>query len=266
VQGGAGLVDNGCMEPYEAINSLEVALRGLIQDVLENQWIEKSGLEITTLEQRRTEEAARRKGAATENNLLTHAHIYELRKIIEKNWESFKPALIEKKRFDIYMDRVEDFRNAPMHSRELLPFERDLLSGIVGEIRNLVTIYRSEQAPDRRYYPVVESIVDSFGNEAEIDRFATTTNIRLRVGEGIEFACRGWDAQGRILSWRLLDQRMNLIDRAKGNSVTLKWAASASPVQEDCIIRIEMASSGKYHRLGNWDFHHILTYSVDPPQ
>jgi hypothetical protein len=253
------------MEPYEAINSLEAALRGLIQDVLKDQWKENSGLEIETLEQRRTEEAARRKGAAVEQNLLAYTHIYELRKIIEKNWVAFKPALIEKKRFDIYMDRIEDFRNAPMHSRELLPFEKDLLSGIVGEIRNLATLYRSQQAPDRKHYPIAESIVDSFGNEAEIDDMATRTNIRLKVGERVEFSCRGWDAQGRTLKWTVLDQNMHPLDRAEGNTVILTWTVTADQVQESCLIHIQMESSGKYHRAGIWDLDHIMIYSVDPP-
>jgi hypothetical protein len=183
------------MEPYEAVNSLEGSLRGLVQDVLGDQWIESSGVDREALERRRTEEAARRKGAAVEQNLLAYTHLYELRKAINKNWEKFKPGLGDKKRFDVYMDRLEGFRNAPMHSRELLPFERDLLSGMVGELRNIVTIFRSQQGPDRKYYPVVETIVDSFGNEMEdIEARLTMTDLRLQVGDTVEFA-KKWIVQ-----------------------------------------------------------------------
>jgi hypothetical protein len=174
------------MEPYEAISSLEASLRALILDVLGETWIDQTDISVEELERRRAEEIARRKGAAVEQNLLAYAHIYELRKIIHKNWEKFKPALLDKKHFDVYMDRVEDFRNAPMHSRELLPFERDLLSGIVGQIRNLTTLFRSQKGPDRKHYPVAESIVDSFGTQFKIHdepNDFTNTRIRLQVGD-----------------------------------------------------------------------------------
>lgn len=259
-------VENSPVEPSEAINSLEAALRGLILDVLGNGWTDRSGVDAEKLEQRRTEEAARRKGAAVEQNLLSYAHIYEIRKIIEKNWDLFKPALVEKKRFDVYMDRVEDFRNAPMHSRELLPFEKSLLSGMVGEIRNLATLYRSQQAPDRKYYPVVESIVDSFGHEMNLGNLATSTGIRLKVNDQVEFSCRAWDAQDRMLKWRLI-VRSNYreTDTATGNSVSLKWIVSVDDVAEMSSVIIEMVSDGKYHRDGRSDFGHVIIYAVDPP-
>jgi hypothetical protein len=257
------------VEPYEAINSLEGSLRGLIHDVLGARWIENSGLNSETFEQRRTEEAARRKGAAVEQDLLAYAHIYEIRKVVAKNWEKFKPALGDKKNFDVYMDRIEDFRNAPMHSRELLPFERDLLSGIVGEIRNLVTLFRSQQGPDRKHYPVVESVVDSFGNEISTIPSTggmTNTGIRLQVGDKVEFACRAWDVQDRDLTWKLLKRMRDVIDSATGNSVSLEWIVQDDQVGEGTTIDVWMSSSGRYHRSGGgWDFRHTVYYSVDPP-
>jgi hypothetical protein len=260
-------VDNVAMEPYEAVNSLEASLRGLIQDVLGDRWIDNSGVSAEALEQRRTEETARRKGAAVEQNLLAYTHIYEIRKVIEKNWDKFKQALIEKKRFDIYMDRVEDFRNAPMHSRELLPFERDLLSGIVGEVRNLSTLFRSQQGPDRKHYPVVESIVDSFGIEVDLtpNSLGTLTKIRVQVGDKVQFACRAWDAQDRQLTWSIVKGLGRKIDEATGNSVTLEWAVTEEYVGELSGIEIEMSSNGKYHRIGRCDFSHRVIYAVEPP-
>lgn len=262
-------MDNSDVEPSEAINALEAALRGLIHDVLGSNWQDKSGLDVEKLEQRRTEEAARRKGSAIEQNLLAYTHIYEIRKIIEKNWEQFKPALVERKRFDVYMDRVEDFRNAPMHSRELLPFEKDLLAGVAGEIRNLATLFRSQQAPDRQHYPVVESIVDSFGNEMSVSQMSTSTGMRLKVGEKVQFACRAWDAQDRIIKWEITTRGRSAFNsvtsRAEGSSVTLNWTVSTHDVAELASVEIEMSSTGKYHRSRNVDFSHTIFYSVDPP-
>lgn len=253
------------MDPYEAIASLEVSLRGLINDVLGSDWQADCGVDVAGLEQRRLEESARRKGAAVDQHLLSYAHLYELKKIITKKWDKFHPVFDNKKRFDVYMDRIEAFRNAPMHSRELLPFERELLSGIVGEMRNLTTIFRSQQAPDRTHYPVVESIVDSFGNEMRKDWPQTNTELRLSVGDTVEFSCRGWDAQDRELRWRLQGNILTTIDRAVGASVTLRWAVVEGDVAEMSGPTIYMSSNGKYHRNGTWDFKHTVLYAVEPP-
>ena len=62
------------------------------------------------------------------------------------------------------MNRLEGFRNAPMHSRTLVPFEGALAEGMTGEIRNKVTSYRSELDLADRHFPRIEYVRDSFGN------------------------------------------------------------------------------------------------------
>lgn len=176
---------------------------------------------------------------------------------------------MEKKRFDVYMDRVEDFRNVPMHSRELLPFEERLLEGIAGEIRNLVTIYRSQLAPDGKHYPVVESIVDSFGTAAEIRSSwpHVDTGVRLQVGDEVTFQCRAWDPQDRELTWSL-DRGLvggENLDSASGNSVILTWRVGEKDVAERSAICISLKSSGKFHRNGSADTNCSLIYAVEPP-
>ena len=58
------------------------------------------------------------------------------------------------------LKRLDNIRNAVGHSRPLLPFERDLLSGIAGQIRNQVTIYMSTQDEAGDIYPRIESVTD----------------------------------------------------------------------------------------------------------
>jgi hypothetical protein len=255
------------MEPNEGIKLLEVLLRDLIRTVLGDDWMSKATLNQSKLEARRTEEMRRRDGAVVDRNLLAYTYVYELRSIIEKNWEAFQPALFEKKRFEVYLGRVEDFRNAPAHSRTLLPFERDLLSGIVGEFRNVVTIYRSERGPDAKYYPSIESVVDSFGVEYKSADSLGHSGIpmRLRVGDQVTFGCRGWDAQGRALSWRLETVLDRDLDLGTGSDVTLKYTVSEADVRERVHLRVSMTSNGKFHRHGSYDDSLSVYYSVDPP-
>lgn len=259
--------DRRPMEPAEAINLLETILRELVRSVLGEGWTVAGGLDLAKLEERHTEEQKRRHGANVPVDLLEYTHLYELRKIITAEWAKFKPIFDDRKRFDVYLDRLEDFRNAPMHSRELLPFERDLLAGIAGEIRNLATIHRSQQAPDMTYYPSIESATDSFGNDL---RSVTVTNLRLKVGETVAFTCRGWDPQGRQLSWKLQTvmpsaPRPRIVAEDDGNEVILHWTVEQGDVSEELTLVLQLSSAAEFHRKGTWDDHIVVIYAVDPP-
>jgi hypothetical protein len=254
------------MEPAEAINVVESVLRQAITQVLGIAWSASFALE--ELECRRTEEAKSRNGAVVEEDLLAYMHLYELRKIIVKAWASFKPIFNDQKRFNVYMDRLEDFRNAPMHSRTLLPFERDLLAGIAGELRNSLTLWRSQKAPDMTWYPVVESITDSLGNDLSSATGNVVVPARLQVGDELTFRCVGSDPQNRVLTWTLSQFALGgpELDRATGAEATLTWRVTEVHVAETCIVVIRMQSDGKYHRF-TWggDFSLSAFYTVDPP-
>ena len=255
------------MEPAEAINIVETILRELVRLVLDEGWTAAGGLELAKLEERRAEEQKRRDGASVPADLLEYTHLYELRKIITVEWAKFKPIFDDRKRFDVYLDRLEAFRNAPMHSRELLPFERDLLSGIAGELRNLVTIFRSQQAPDMTYYPSIEAVTDSFGN---VLRGYFVTDLRLNVGQMVSFNCRGCDPQGRQLSWTLRSvitgaPRSRLIAEETGNQVTLFWTVEQDDVCEELQLFLTLSSAAEFHRKGTFDDNIVVVYAVNPP-
>ncbi|MBV9870949.1 MAG: hypothetical protein JO214_10045 [Frankiaceae bacterium] len=263
--------DDSSVDPGDAINALEVTLRQLVRLVIGDNW--RADVDVARLEERQTEERKRRDGSIVERDLLAFTHVHELRHVIEKHWPDFKPALHDRKRFDVYMDRVEDFRNAPMHSRTLLPFEVALLTGIVGEIRNEVTLYYSGRGPDMKHYPTVESIVDSFGNTAAIKSDAggdgmTPTGLRLHVGQVVTFVGSGWDPHNRPLTWELLITNVAgdaSLDTKVGSEVALTWRVEPSHVSESARVVIKVMSNGPYHRRGTYDFFHHFDYAVDPP-
>ena len=258
------------VEPAEAINLVETVLRQAAHAVLKDAWQEH--VDLDDLKRRRLEESKSRNGAVVEADLLAYTHLYELEKIVDRRWEQFKPILKDKKRFTVYMDRLKDFRNAPMHSRTLLPFERELLAGIAGEIRNSFTIWRSEQAPDMTWYPRVESIIDSFGNDLTPkgdDAALMRAPVRLRPGQIVEFRCAGWDPQDRQLGWTLSEQAGSgaLLDEREGSEATLRWEVSKAHVADPFIVLVQMRAVGaQYHRqFGTTDATISLFYSVDPP-
>jgi hypothetical protein len=167
------------------------------------------------------------------------------------------------------MGRLQDFRNAPMHSRPLLPFERDLLAGIAGEIRNSFTLWRSEHAPDMTFYPSIDSVVDSFGNliPANAPNKNVLLSTRLQVGDVVSFRCTGTDPQGRDLTWMLapFSALGKEIDRQIGPDVTLTWSVSEDDIGEPSILALTLISAGKYHRQSWGDVRINLFYAVEPP-
>ena len=254
------------MEPTEAINALEVAFRELVRLVWGNDWIAKSNVDVPRLEAKLQDEQAKRRGAVVSMNLLDYTEFTQLGQMMLDNWGDFAPAFGKQKYPKVYIERLNSLRNAPMHSRVLLPFERDLLSGIVGELLNMMAIYRSERGPDMQLYPVIESMVDGFGNETDsINR----TGIRLKVGDVVFFTCRGTDPQGRELSWSgSVHQNVHThrtFPTVTGARATVNWVVEENDVGEEAKVVIDLVSSGRFHRYGTHDGNRVFVYAVDPP-
>lgn len=252
---------------------IETELRALVRSAFERDtWRDAFGVaKIQEFENRRTEEAKRRQPAVVTPDLLQYTHFYELRTVLVANWDRFTLALGKRREFEVWADQIEDFRNAPAHSRELLPFERSLLEGIAGSIRTKVTVFRSSQDSNMSYYPIIESVVDSFGhrlddigpNDAMGAQFST--DIKLLPGQEVIFHARGWDPQGRELTWRLLADGVHVLS-VVGSEVDLPWIVRKQDVGMNRHMYIVLSSSGDYHRHTHYDHRAIFRYQVDPPE
>ena len=261
------------MEPQEAIAAIENDIRGLVEVVFASSaWQSTLGSEkVGELRSRLIEEQKRRKPAVVPTNLLSYTHFYELRTILTKSWQLVSPALGEKRTFEVWAGQIEDFRNAPAHSRELLPYERAMLEGIAGAIRTKITVYRSSKAPDMSFYPIIESISDSFGNsvgQGELDPLeshTTKTGLVVRPGQLVRFHARGWDPQGRELRWNLKPNGIDVTREAVGEEVDLVWAVGDDDVGINRFVELNMMSDGQFHRHGRYDQRVSFHYRVDPP-
>jgi hypothetical protein len=252
--------------PSELVTRYEGVLRELIRSTLGTEWHDGTGIDLDKLREKRDYERGRRRGVVVPEDLLAFTEHLTLVKIINHHWSKFAGALGDKKRWTVYSDRIAAIRNAPMHGRELLHFERDLLAGMTGEIGNVVAQHRSAQGPDSAWYPVIESISDSFGND--VTAGAHRTGTRLSVGETVRFRCVGRDPQDRPLSWKLSIFRVGsggVVDSATGSEVSLSWTVGTRDVSERCEMVIELRSDGEYHRLGELDVMVFVGYAVNPP-
>ena len=163
------------------------------------------------------------------------------------------------------MDRPEEFRNAPMRSRTLVPFERALAEGMAGEIRNKVTIYRSALDPADRHFPRIEYVRDSFGNTptggSPTDTFLTVSpsipmrrfHLRARVGTP-----RMGHSSGRCRCFR--ETRRSL--RRRGDKPH-SCGASPRPTSRSDVRPREPHQRPRWHRETGSDDRRSFRYAVD---
>ncbi|MFF0172275.1 hypothetical protein [Micromonospora profundi] len=266
------------MEPVEALRSIEIALRLVIKEVLGSEdWLQAKGApERERLEERQAEEAKRRDGAVVSSDLIDYTETYHLTGIVERNWDRFQPAFKDKARTLAYFGVLGDVRNSIAHSRDLVPFERDLLSGIAGHFRNQISIFRGHHTPSSAYYPLIESVVDNFGREGvEGPTFLQDDLPRLNVGDVLRFSGRAFDARKKGVVWEFLvgsvhaplgGQGPPVV--ATGDTVEFEYSIREEDVSEFFVVGVRIRTEGKFHR--NRDFHPYddirgFNYAVNPP-
>jgi hypothetical protein len=274
------------MQPPVALASCERSLRDLLTVALRAKfgpdWISHvfDADDVTRLRDKQTVEQKRRtrRGVvAVPANLIEYAEFTQLARLINTHWEALNGALGAKKEITVLLDRFEALRNTVAHSRELLPFEEELLSAIAGEIRNRVTIHISGQDPAGEYFPRIELVRDSFGNSAETaeeiqpQMFSLRTRTTLRPGDFVTFTCRGADPQNRDLHWAFQtpDGVRHTADdgTTDGEAVEWTWEVTRFHIHAQATFGVFLTSDGDYHRYGatNYDALAAFVYEVLPP-
>lgn len=271
------------MEPNDALRSIEIALRLVVRDVLGSDWQDAKGApNKDELDKRRQEEAKRRDGTVVSDDLLDYTETYHLTDIVEKNWESFKPVFDDKARTVAFFGVLKDVRNSIAHSRDLVPFERDLISGIAGQLRSQVALFRSMNNSSSRYYPLIEDVVDNFGHRGmksgEAGSYSPT--LRLEVGDTLTFSGKAFNAKGKPVRWYIITGSVFPASTRKkevavGDSVTFNYTISEDDVSESRLLVIRIESDSKYHlrAISNltldsaepYDDERGFWYSVNPP-
>lgn len=266
------------LEPAAALTSCEQALRDLYARAYDTEfgpgWLDR----VASPEQRekwqakRERERERRTAAgvvAVPDDELAYAEFWELCEIAEAHWSPLVAALGKQKQMLPLLRRFEALRNTVAHSRPVLPFEADLLSGIAGEIRNRVTIYMTGQEPSGDHFARIETVVDSLGHEirAEASSPGTglSTTVTLHVGDVVLFTCRATDPQDRPLRWELATSPGSAAARADGAEAQLVWTVEDQHVGEKTAALVTMASHSPHHRIeGRYDGRVIFWYRVLP--
>lgn len=273
------------LNPAVALSTCETALRELLSYAYTAKfgpkWLRTiaSPNKIAEWEERAVTESRARgsRGAAHVPDAgLSYANFYDLLSITRAHWEPLAAALGKKAAIVPLLERFDSLRNAVGHSRPLLLFEQDLLSGIAGQIRNQVTIYMSAQDEAGDIYPRIESITDSFGRriecarvEGELAGAIRANDIMVHPGDRVTFECVAVDPQDRDLSWSIgaYPARTSSVRSASGVPTTLAWTFTDSNVTETFDLEICMAThEAPYHRFGQFDHRVYFRYRVRPPR
>ena len=209
----AGPLSSTTVEATEALISAELSMRNLVREVLGDEWREVPGLPTDeVIQERRRGEASNRPGVRINEDPLDFLFIRELRSILSQRRNRFGEVFPNQARFNAVIDLLTEYRNTPFHARNLTWFERDLVSGASGYITAAITHWRNAQdVDDELDYPSIISVSDEWGNELRhgtdpssygSDRSYEAISI-LDIGQTVRFTCRGSDADGRPLQWRL---------------------------------------------------------------
>ncbi|WP_414122791.1 hypothetical protein [Corynebacterium nuruki] len=271
------------LPPSVALSTCETALRQLLTFVLSQKhglnWLTAvvSADKLVKWQERKEVEAKKRttRGVATvPPGLLDYAEFHELVDLVNKRWNEVAPALGKKAVTGALLERFDDLRNTVAHSRDLLPFEEDLLAGIAGEIRNRVTLFMSTEAPSGEHFARIEEVVDSFGNR--VDGLETLKSSNpcivceqvLNVGDVVKFRCRGTDPYGRGIGWNLsiMPNGHGGVDSAIGNDVELTLTVKPEYVSSRSYVLVRMVSDAEFHRWPEGtDGLTLFYYQINPP-
>jgi len=196
----------------QSLRDTENALRDFISTTLARSlgadWPIKSGVSperVGKWTDRKAAELKRQKGGVVEERLIYYADFYDIRTILEKNWDRFSDALGDLKTMRVYLDELEKLRDPDAHRRELLPHQKHLAAGIAGEIRTRLIRYRSKQETAEDYFPRIESARDSLGNiwTPEGSSIGIASGQILRPGDIIDYVITASDPMGQSLKYRL---------------------------------------------------------------
>jgi len=256
----------------QALKDAENALRDFISAILSKKfgedWIEKCGVSAERVEkwrERKIEEEKRQRFGTVEERLLYYADFYDLKTILKRNWEGeFSEAFGDWKTIEVWLDELGRLRDPDAHRRELLPHQKNLAVGIVGEIRTRIVRYRSKQETSEDYFPRIESVRDSFGSlfPSGIGGPVFTKTI-LRPNDVIDFVITASDPFDAELEYGID------VGGIFAETIWQKENSFSAKILENHIgnmftIRFLIRSPRKYHAWGNHDDSVEFKYTVLP--
>lgn len=260
------------MEVNQALKDTENSLRDFIastlKDSLGEDWITGCGVSNERIEkwkERKEIEVKRQDTGTVDERLIYYADFYDLKTILLKNWaDEFSKVFGERKILEVYLKILEKYRDVEAHRRELLPHQKDLVSGICGEIRNNLISYRSKKETGEDYFPRIESVRDNFGNIwVQGDFIQKNTKIILRPGDILDFVVTASDPQGSELKY-CFSTGYDISNWQKDNN--LRILITEKHIGVNTKFSPTIINSREYHATPFFDDSVTFVYTVLPKE
>lgn len=255
------------MEINQTLKDCENALRDFMALTLEKRhgedWIsycETSPERIKEWEKLQQEDGERHQATTADEHLINYADISDLKAILLANWEGeFMDTFGDFKLMDTYLNILNRYRNPDIHRRPLLTFQKHLILGISGEIRNMISVYRSYTELDREGFPRIESVRDNLGNIwVPGTPSHVKTNMTVHVGDMIEFVVTAVDPLEEDIMYSVQEKGWNI-----GNVLTT--VVEAKHVSKNTAFTLFIRSDRKFHAFPNgYDDRVAFDYQVLP--
>lgn len=226
-------------------------------------------------------ESGARDGVVASQEILDFTYTKQLVSMVLDNWnEDFDGIFGDRGITAGLLGFVLSVRNTSAHSRELLQFERDLLSGTAGRLSNQIGLWRARGESSTRYFPQIESVIDRFGSPgypAHSGVFGMPAPPVIEVGEILTFECRAIPSARRFAprwflgsgdympSRGLLDFDFRLTPDTEGESVTLSLPVTSKLVSQQTVISVVLYTESMHHRGDGVDDSVHFHYRVVPP-
>jgi hypothetical protein len=256
----------------QALKDAENALRDFISSILGKKlgsdWANNCGVSperVQRWQERKSEEEKRQKFGTIDERLIYYADFYDLKTILKKNWEgAFSEAFGDWKTMDVWLDELGRLRDPDAHRRELLPHQKHLAVGIVGEIRTRIVRYRSKQETREDYFPRIENARDNFGNifPSGTGNSVYTRTI-LRPNDIVDFVITASDPLDDELEYGItVEGFISSVSWQKENTFSVR--IMEEHIQTNFTILFCIRSPRRFHACGSYDDSSSFVYDVLP--
>jgi hypothetical protein len=247
------------MDITQALRDAENSLRDFVASVLSKSgedWVNRCGVSperIAKWKERKATEEKRQEAGVVEERLIYYADFYDLKTILKKNWAGeLSEALGDWKTIEVYLDELEKLRDTDAHRRELLSYQKHLVLGVSGEIRNRIVRYRSKMETPDDCFPRIESARDSLGNlwvpGKSIGLKMVHTEATVRPGDILDFVVTARDPEDLPLEYSVdISSQGKPLWQSDPN---LRFSIMDRHISRVFLLQLAIKSTRTYHACG----------------
>ena len=158
---------------------------------------------LTKWLKKRSIERDKNNGFLFEKRIIFYADFEHLILIINENWELFSPVLSDKKRFEVFFNEILYFKKVIDSGQSLIQSQENLLSGILIDLKNAITIYNNKENLVDDYFVSIQKISDNLGTSWTKSNSPEQKKPILKVGDAYELLIEANDPKDRKIEYQV---------------------------------------------------------------